>query len=70
MRRRLEPYGGFSEWWVADGSKTRGEAPTIVSGPYPTNGLCEQAIRGQRQAPDRCPTCQSESRALVGESPV
>lgn len=69
MRRRLEPYGGFIEWWVADYGKTRGGAPTIVNGPYSTRDLCEQAIRGLWQAPDRCPTCQSESRALMGESP-
>ena len=69
MRRRLlvaklEPYGGFAEWWVADYGKTRGEAPAIVSGPYPTRDRCEEAISDLRgSGGGRCPTCASESKA-------
>ena len=74
LRRRLlvaelQIYQGFSEFWVADPGKKRGRVPRIIGGPYPSRDRCEEAIRNLRQTPQRCPTCQSEGRALVGCAP-
>ena len=40
--------GAVGEWWIADYGLRRGDAPTLVAGPFHTKEQCDEAIRTRR----------------------